>query len=106
MNGDQHCALATRQDVERLVQIADLDMRSGRLDKAEENNRRAISLDPNHYVAQNNLGNILRHTGRIAEAVRHFALAFQLNPTDATVTLNLAMSLAEQHRFGQALPYF
>jgi predicted TPR repeat methyltransferase len=106
MNGDQRSALAKREDLESLVQVADLHMRSGRLDKAEENNRQAISLDPNYYVAQNNLGNILRHTGRLAEAVRHFAVAFQLNPTDTTVALNLAMGLAEQYRFGQAVPFF
>jgi predicted TPR repeat methyltransferase len=101
-----HGALAIREDLERLVRAADLDMRSGRLDKAEEYNRQAIALDPNYYVAQNNLGHILRHTGRVSEAVGHFALAFQLNPTDATVALNLAMGLAEQFRYGQAVPFF
>jgi predicted TPR repeat methyltransferase len=106
MNADGHSALAAREDVASLVQIADHHMRSGRLDKAEESNREAISLDPTCYVAQNNLGNILRHTGRVAEAVRHFALAFQLNPVDATVAFNLAMGLAEQYRFGQAVPFF
>jgi predicted TPR repeat methyltransferase/Flp pilus assembly protein TadD len=99
-------ALATRDDLERLVQTAELEMQSGRLDQAEEHNRRAIALDPNYYVAQNNLGNVLRHKGRIAEATGHFALAFQLNPTNATVALNLAMGLALQQRFGQALPFF
>ena len=106
MNRNQRRALAKSKDPQSLVQIADLHMRCGRLDKAEENNRQAISLDPNCYVAHNNLGNILRHTGRIAEAVRHFSLAFQLNPNDAVVALNLAMGLGEQHRFGQAVPFF
>jgi predicted TPR repeat methyltransferase/cytochrome c-type biogenesis protein CcmH/NrfG len=98
--------LATREDLEGLLQLADLHMRSGDLDKAERYNRRAILVDPNSYVAQNNLGNILRHTGRVAEATGHFALAFQLNPTDATVALNLAMGLADQFRFAGAVPFF
>jgi predicted TPR repeat methyltransferase len=106
MNRNQRRALAKSKDPQGLVQIADLDMRCGRLDKAEENNRLAIALDPNCYVAHNNLGNILRHTGRIAESIRHFSLAFQLNPNDAVIALNLAMGLGAQHRFGQAVPFF
>jgi predicted TPR repeat methyltransferase len=106
MSLNQLSALATRDDVLGLVQLADLHMRSASLDKAEQYNRQALSLDPNCYVAQNNLGNILRHTGRVAEAVGHFALAFQLNPVDATIAFNLAMGLAEQYRFGQAVPFF
>ena len=77
MNRTQRRALAKSKDPQGLVQIADLDMRCSRLDTAEENNRLAIALDPDCYVAHNNLGNILRHTGRIAESVRHFSLAFR-----------------------------
>ena len=69
MNWNQAGAVATHGDRESLVQIADIHMRSGRLEEAEHYNRQAVSLDPNYFIAQNNLGNILRHTGRVAEAV-------------------------------------
>src|SRR5262249_12298138 len=73
-------------------------------DQAEAKNREAIALDPSFYVAHNNLGNILRHTGRLPEAIRHFSFAFQINPNDGVVAYNLAMGLAEQHRFSEAVP--
>jgi predicted TPR repeat methyltransferase len=76
----------------------------GRLDQAEGYIREAIALDPHCYVAHNNLGNILRHTARLAEAVRHFALAFQINPNEPVVAQNLATALVQLNHFSEAVP--
>src|SRR5258707_14022664 len=99
------CVLDERSDPQALVQAAELHLREGRVDAAEAGNREAIALDPRHYVAHNNLGNILRHTGRRPEALTHFARAFEINPTDSVVAHNLAMVLAEQFRFSEAVPF-
>jgi len=105
MNRNERRALARRKDPLSLVCIADVHMRAGRLKRAEEMNRAAIALDPECSEAHNNLGNILRHTGRTTEAVGHFSLAFRINPNVALVAYNLAMALSELHRFSEALPF-
>ncbi|HLZ04612.1 MAG TPA: tetratricopeptide repeat protein [Bradyrhizobium sp.] len=105
MNQQSGHARADGNDPQSLAQIAERHVRNGRLDLAEVKNREAIALDPQHYAAHNNLGNILRHTGRLSEALRHFARAFEINPTDAVVAHNLAMVLAEQFRFSEAVPF-
>lgn len=105
MNRNERRALAKRKDPLSLVFVADTHMRAGRLKRAEEMIREAVALDPLCYEAHNNLGNILRHTGRTSEAVEHFSLAFRINPNVAVVAYNLAMALAELHRFSEALPF-
>ncbi|MGJ4941233.1 methyltransferase domain-containing protein [Bradyrhizobium sp. HKCCYLS1011] len=105
MNRNHRRALAKRKDPLSLVCVADAHMRAGRMKRAEEMNREAIALDPQCYEAHNNLGHVLRHTGRTAEAVGHFSLAFQINPNVAVVAYNLAMALSELNRFSEALPF-
>jgi predicted TPR repeat methyltransferase len=105
MNRNDRRALAKRKDPLSLLCVADAHMRAGRLKRAEELNREAIALDPQCYEAHNNLGNILRHTGRTTEALGHFSLAFRINPNVAVVAYNLAMALSELNRFSEALPF-
>lgn len=106
MNRNQRRALAKSRDPQNLAQIAELHKRGGRVGKAEETYRAAIALDSRCYEAHNNLGNILQQTGRTAEATRHFALAFQVNPKDPIVAFNLAVGLSAQHQFRHAVTVF
>lgn len=51
-----------------------------RLQEAEDHLRTAISLEPGRWDALTNLGNLLRDSGRDAEAMACFDKALQLNP--------------------------
>src|ERR1700760_2040508 len=104
MNRNQRRAMAKSKDPQSLAQVAQLQMQNGRPDKAEQKYREAIARDPGCYEAHNNLGNLLHKRGRVAEATRHFALAFQVNPKDAKVAFNLAVGLSAQNQFKHAIP--
>lgn len=106
MNRNQRRAMAKSKDPQHLAQVAQLQMQSGRPDKAERKYREAIARDPGCYEAHNNLGNLLHKSGRVVEATRHFALAFQINPKDAKVAFNLAVGLSAQNQFKHAVPVY
>jgi len=106
MNRNQRRAMARSKDPQSLARVAQLHRQDGRLDKAEQKYREAIARDPGCYEAHNNLGNLLHENGRIVEATRHFALAFQINPKDAKVAFNLAVGLSAQHQFRHAIPVY
>src|SRR5262245_5070122 len=106
MNRNQRRAMAKSKDPQSLTRVAQLQMESGRPDKAEQKYREVIARDPDCYEAHNNLGNLLHKTGRVVEGTRHFALAFQINPRDAKVAFNLAVGLSAQNQFRHAVPVY
>jgi predicted TPR repeat methyltransferase len=106
MNRNQRRAMAKSKDPQSLARVAQLQMENGRSDKAEQKYREAIARDSGCYEAHNNLGNLLHKSGRVAEATRHFALAFQINPQDAKVAFNLAVGLSAQNQFRHAVPVY
>jgi len=65
--------------------------RRGEVASAESLYRRALGLDPNLWVAQNNLAVLVaRHGGDVKEAAAHAAAAAQLEPRKATIRDTLA----------------
>lgn len=104
MNRNQRRAMAKSKNPHSVAQAAASHKQGGRPDKAEQIYRKAIARDPTCYEAHNNLGNLLHETGRIVEATRHFALAYQLNPKDPAVAFNLAVGLSAQNHYRHALP--
>ena len=67
----------------------------GDLQIAEEIYRRVIGAEPAHAEAHSNLGNLLRQSGRLAEAVAHLRQAVAARTNFAEAHYNLAIALQE-----------
>jgi Tfp pilus assembly protein PilF len=70
---------------------------------AESNLRQAIALEPAHPRAHNNLGLVLAHTGRDAEALDEFRRA---GCTDAEAHVNLALARAVEGDWAGAQDHY
>jgi predicted TPR repeat methyltransferase len=102
MNRAQRRKLSSVGNPTELVQLADSYQNAGRLDAAEQEYRKAITLHPSLACAHNNLGSLLQKAGRIAEATEHFSRAFKTSPRDVDVLFNLAKALCTQGQFQEA----
>ncbi len=72
--------------------------------------QKAIELDPNESAAHNNLGNVLKESGRLDEAVTCYRRALELSPDYADAHNNIGVLLTAQgnldlatHHYWQAL---
>lgn len=66
-------------------------MRIGDMEKAEENLLQAVSLDPAHPIANNELGLLYRKTGRFARARKVYEETLKNYPDFLPVRKNLAI---------------
>ncbi len=64
---------------------------AGRLDQAESNLRQALELNPDHPIAHNELGIVLRKTGRFKEARQSYEAALSIYPNYHFARRNLAV---------------
>ncbi|MGC4073946.1 MAG: tetratricopeptide repeat protein [Nibricoccus sp.] len=67
--------------------------------------RHALAVTENNALAHNNLGNVLLHSGRSEEAIRHYEQALAIDPDDAHALNNLGTALVRLHRFERAIPH-
>ena len=63
----------------------------------------ALAIDPGEVEAHNNLGSLLRETGREAEALAHFETALKWAPQHVGARHNLAMTRAETGQLDEGL---
>lgn len=102
----------TVADDQRTRDAADLAYRAkaaldkGRDDEALDLSQRAVSLDPNHAGAWNNLGAILMKRENYRDAMEAFGHAAKLLPNDPRPYQNMAVSLHEAGYAKEALDYF
>ena len=68
--------------------------------------RTTLATNPDCWMAQNNLGYLLRNQGRIEEAMEHYHKAIQINPNFSEAQFNLGLALAAQSRFDEAIESF
>ena len=68
--------------------------------------KNALNLDPRNTDAYKILGNILKITGRKAQALGIYAKALEINPNSAAIYANLGSFHAEQKNWQQALDYY
>jgi len=66
-------------------------MRIGEMEKAEQNLLKAVSLDPAHPIANNELGLLYRKTGRFAMARNVYEKTLKIYPDFLPVRKNLAI---------------
>jgi tetratricopeptide (TPR) repeat protein len=69
---------------------------------AEAGFRRALQLRPNHWLAHNELGNLLEMQGRYTEALSEFHAASLVNPRNALALLNMGCMYLLLGRAGEA----
>ncbi len=65
-----------------------------------------VARNPTAWMAHNNLGNLLREDGRLAEAIGHFQAALRVRPDLAKAHYNLANCLRDLKRPEEALPHY
>jgi Flp pilus assembly protein TadD len=62
----------------------------GKHNKAIENYKKALKLNPNSPIVHMNIGNILVKRWRLEEARFHYSEALRLDPTNLEARMNLA----------------
>ncbi len=77
-----------------------------RMDHVATHLERAVSLRPDHALAQLNLGNIRREQGRLAEAVACYERAIALTPNSIAANFNLGNVLLQLGRWEAAIAAF
>jgi tetratricopeptide (TPR) repeat protein len=65
--------------------------------------RDTLAKDPNSWMAQNNLGDVLLKSGRIPEAIEHWVHALRVKPDFAEAHYNLGVALAQAGRIPEAI---
>jgi len=68
--------------------------------------REILFWNPECGLANNNLGTIVLHQGKVDEAISHFEKALASEPNDAFAQCNMGWALRQKHMFTEALPYF
>jgi serine/threonine-protein kinase len=67
----------------------------------------AVRTDPKSSAAAlNNIGNALRDSGRVEEAVDYLQLAIRIDPMCASAYNNLGLAMQMQHRVDEAIHHF
>jgi protein O-mannosyl-transferase len=65
-----------------------------------------VTKEPDVWLAHNNLGAILRQSGRSEEAIGHFEEALRIKPDFAEAHYNLGVTLARLNRFPEAIRHY
>lgn len=73
------------------INLAIAQQSTGKLDAAEENLKKALAIDPDHPVANNEYGILYRRTGRFAEARKTYERVLNKYPAFIPARKNLAI---------------
>jgi tetratricopeptide (TPR) repeat protein len=90
----EHTIAVTNDNYFAHASLADLLMRSGRVDEAIEHSKEALRIRPNDANAQNNLGLALLQTGHTKDAAVHLEKALEIDPGQMNAEVNLGWILA------------
>ncbi len=66
----------------------------------------AKEVEPQNYLAYNNLGFYCANHGRPAEAFEHYRKSLEINPNYEDALNNMGHALAQQQRHAEAIPYY
>ncbi|MDC3020982.1 tetratricopeptide repeat protein [Paracoccaceae bacterium] len=76
---------------------------TGRLDKAVDAFKKAISIKPDYADAYNNMGNALKGQGKLEEAIEAYNKALSINPDYTEAYYNMGNALKEQGKLDEAI---
>ena len=79
---------------------------SGMYSDIETLYRTTIRKNPACWMAHNNLGLLLSHTGRTDEAIAHYVKALEINPNNGKAHYNFGIALAETGRTDEAIVHY
>lgn len=96
----ERLAAITPQSVDAHWNLAMYHVRQGDTDNAEKSLRTVMRLAPDHPKVHVNLGNIVKNTGRIEEAVALFQEGVRLHPNGIRENSNLLYSMYFDPAFG------
>src|SRR5438132_6977982 len=66
----------------------------------------AVAVDPNSFMAHNNLGYALDRQGKLAEAIEHYRQALRIKPDYAEAHNNWGVALGQQGKPAEAIEHF
>jgi tetratricopeptide (TPR) repeat protein len=75
-------------------------------DSAEVYDKKALKLNPNHVLANNNLGSVYLATGRYAQAIVHYRTAVAKDPTFHLAYFNMARTYGQLKNPDSAIYFF
>lgn len=96
--------LAPSADVYSLLGLA--LMNNNQESQAISSYQKAITLNPNEYMAHDYLGVLLCKQNRYQEGLTHFHQAIAIHPNESSALNNLALCLMQQGRYIEAADYF
>jgi tetratricopeptide (TPR) repeat protein len=85
--------LQTKDDPEYWVIMGYSLEREGKTDKAQKYYEKALELDPDNFIAMNNLAKILSNRGQNDEALKIFKYLTKANPKTPKGGLILALAI-------------
>jgi len=91
---------------EAYIEIGRIYDRSHRWDSAEYYDKKAVTLSPGNFTANNNLGNTYLSTGKYQQAIVFFRKSIELNPNFKYAYYNLGLSYKQINRPDSSVYYF
>jgi Tfp pilus assembly protein PilF len=86
--------------------LAEAQLQTGALDKAEESYKAALELDPKSGASELGLAHALARQGKLAESAPHFQQAGQLDPKLRDYMLELAGLYEDNHQPAEAIAIY
>ncbi|MCD6460446.1 tetratricopeptide repeat protein [bacterium] len=96
-------ALAIDNRAQSHYNLSNSYLRLGMREKAIEELKKSISLDPNFSEAHNNLGKLFAESGRNEEAVKEIKIALGLNPYNPQAFNNLGAAYNQLGKYDKAI---
>ena len=99
----RYCAERVDLRPELTYLVAAAHERRDETEAAEQGYREALRLNPGYFEVRHDLGRLLLHAGRFAEASQQLAAASGLRPDHVPLLLDLAVALGQSHQLDQAV---
>jgi tetratricopeptide (TPR) repeat protein len=93
-------------DAEALHQLAIIAHQTGKTDFAVQLIERALSINPNVYLYQANIGEMYRRLGQVHKAIEHGQAAVTLKPQAAEAHNNLGIAYFDAGDYEAAVAYY
>jgi len=78
-------------------------IQAGELEKAVDEYKKALEIEPENVDALTNLGVVYYNLGRLDEAIDQYSKALAIAPDDADIHSNLAAAYVQTNQFDKAL---
>jgi tetratricopeptide (TPR) repeat protein len=90
---------------EKAVQQGTAYIFDNRLDEAKQSFDDALLLDPQHYRALTNIGNVMQEQKKLDEAIAFYQQALAVEPDYSNALHNLGVAYRHQGQMGQSIKY-